>query len=141
MERGRSSSQSPQREDAWAIVDQSGEEILEVTPLCMVSGLLDEGKNKAVDSFEWVMDRMKKFSKFMRVDINDHEEEAMCLFMAIEARWRANGGPSEVPKKPAGSLKKGLRELKNLATSINYDSHKSGEGRIVVADRALRVLQ
>jgi hypothetical protein len=94
--------------DAWAIMDHSGDEILEVSPLCMVSGLLEEGKNTTVDRSEWVMDRMKKFSKFMKVDITDHEEEAMCLFMAIEARWRAKGGPSEVSKIPAGSVKKGM---------------------------------
>jgi hypothetical protein len=83
----------------------------------------------------------EKFSKFMRVDITNHEEEAMCLFMAIEARWRVKGGPFEVPKKPARSVKKGLRELKNLATSVNYDSRKSGEGRSGVADKALSVVQ
>jgi hypothetical protein len=107
----------------------------------MVFGLLEEGKTKAMDPSEWVMERMKKFSKFMRVDITGHEEEAMCLFMAIEARWRAKGGPSEVPKKTAGSVKKGMRELKNLATSINYDSRKSGDGSCGMADRELIVLQ
>jgi hypothetical protein len=141
LEWGGSLPQSPQREDACAIVTQSGEEILEVTPLRMVSGLLEEGKNKAVDPSEWVMDRMKKFSKFMRVDITDHEEEAMCLFMEIEARWRAKGGPSAASKKPTGSVKKGMRELKNLATSVNYDSRKSGDGRSGVVDRALSVIQ
>uniref|UniRef100_A0A2N9I908 Reverse transcriptase domain-containing protein n=1 Tax=Fagus sylvatica TaxID=28930 RepID=A0A2N9I908_FAGSY len=108
LEGGGASPQSPQRVDAWAIMDHSGDEILEVSPLCMVSGLLEEGKNTTVDRSEWVMDRMKKFSKFMKVDITDHEEEAMCLFMAIEARWRAKGGPSEVSKIPAGSVKKGM---------------------------------
>ena len=76
----------------------------------------------------------------MKVDITDHEEEEMHLFMTIEARWRAKGGPSEAPKKTAGSVKKGMRELKNLATSINYDSRKGGEGRSGMADRALIVL-
>ena len=83
----------------------------------------------------------EKFSKFMRVDITDHEEEAMHLFMAIEVRWRAKGGPSTVPKKTAESVKKGMHELKNLATSVNYDSRKGGEGRSAMADRALIVLQ
>ena len=83
----------------------------------------------------------EKFSKFMRVDITDHEEEAMHLFMAIEVRWRAKGGLSEVPKIQAGSVKKGLRELKNLAFTVNYDSRKGGEGRSAMADRALIVLQ
>ncbi len=141
LEGGGASPQSPERVDDWAIVDHSGDEILEVSPLCMVSRLLEESKNKTVDPSEWVMDRMKKFSKFMKVDITDHEEEAMCLFMGIEARWRAKGGPSEVSKKPAGSVKKGMRELKNLASSVNYDSRKSGEGRSGVAERALSVLQ
>ena len=141
MEGGGASPQSPQRVDAWAIVDHSDDEILEVSPLCMVSGLLEEGKNTTVDPSEWVMDWMKKFSKFMKVDITDHEEEAMCLFMAIEARWRAKGGPSEVSKKPVGSVKKGMRELKNLASSVNYDLRKSGEGRSGVAERALSVFQ
>uniref|UniRef100_A0A2N9EXD0 Reverse transcriptase domain-containing protein n=1 Tax=Fagus sylvatica TaxID=28930 RepID=A0A2N9EXD0_FAGSY len=121
-EGGGASPQSPKRVDAWATVDHSGEEILEVSPLCMVSGLLEVGKNTTMDPSEWVMDRIKKFTKFMKVDITDHEEEAMCLFMKIEARWRAKGGPSEVSKKPTGSVKKGMRELKNLASSVNYDS-------------------
>ncbi|GMY21577.1 65-kDa microtubule-associated protein 1 [Fagus crenata] len=50
---GGASPQSPQRVDAWAIVDHSGDEILEVSPLCMVSGLLEEGKNTTVDPSEW----------------------------------------------------------------------------------------
>ena len=62
LERGGSSLQLSQREDAWAIVDQSDEEILEVTLLCMVSGLLEEGKTKAVDPSKWVMDRMKNLA-------------------------------------------------------------------------------
>ncbi len=140
-EGGGASPQSPQRVDAWATVDHSGEEILEVSPLCMVSGLLEVGKNTTMDPSEWVMDRIKKFTKFMKVDITDHEEEAMCLFMKIEARWRAKGGPSEVSKKPTRSVKKGMRELKNLASSVNYDSRKSGEGRSGVAERALSVVQ
>ena len=123
------------------MVDHGGDEILEVTPLRMVSGLIEEGKNQTLDPSEWVMDRMKKFSKFMRVDIADHEEEAMCLFMAIEARCGAKGGPSEVPKKTAGSVKKGMRELKNLTISINYDSCKGGEGKSGMVDRDLIVLQ
>jgi hypothetical protein len=62
LEGGGASPQSPQRVDAWAIVDQSGDEILEVTPLCMVSGLLEEGKKKTVDPSKWVMDRMKNLA-------------------------------------------------------------------------------
>ena len=44
-------------------------------------------------------------------------------------------------KNQLDQQKKGLRELKNLATSVNYDSRKSGEGRSGVADKALSVVQ
>ena len=50
-------------------------------------------------------------------------------------------GPLKFLKNQLDQQKKGLRELKNLATSVNYDSRKSGEGRSGVADKALSVVQ
>ncbi len=72
------------REDAWAWLITVEMKFLRLLRYIW-SGLIKERKNKTLDPSEWVMDRMKKFSKFMRVDITDHKEEAMCLFMAIEA--------------------------------------------------------
>jgi hypothetical protein len=41
-----------QREEAWAMVDHGGDDILEVTPLRMVSSLIEEGKQKTMDPSE-----------------------------------------------------------------------------------------
>lgn len=35
----------PQREEDWAMVAHGGDDILEVTPIHMVFGLIEKGKN------------------------------------------------------------------------------------------------
>jgi hypothetical protein len=68
---------------------------------------------------------MEEFSKLMGVSIEGFKTKAMILFEEIENRWRQLGG-IEPHQKP----RKGLRELHNLSSTVNYDSaSKKGEGR------------
>ncbi|GMY09482.1 hypothetical protein FCV25MIE_04721 [Fagus crenata] len=72
---------------------------------------------------------MTAFSKLMVVAIEGFESEAMQLFEAIERRWRQNGGTGADGQESTQKSRKGLRELCNLASSVNYEpSHKLGGG-------------
>ena len=73
---------------------------------------------------------MEEFSKQMGVSIEGFENVAMNLFVEIEKRWRQKGDGVSVGNIPKQNVRKGVRELKNLATSINYETpRKSGRGR------------
>lgn len=72
---------------------------------------------------------MTAFSKLMGVAIEGFESEAMRLFDMIEKRWRQNGGTRADGQETTQKSRKGLRELRNLASSVNYESsHKLGGG-------------
>ncbi len=73
---------------------------------------------------------MEEFSKQMGVFIEGFEIVVMNLFVKIEKRWRQPGGGGSVSSTCKPKTKKGVRELKNLATSINYETpKKQGRGR------------
>ncbi len=122
-----------------AIVPTEVEEVLEVQPLSVVTG-----PEKFEEPSEWVLERMEEFSTRMGVSIIGHEEEAMRLFMSIESRWKASGniGVSlSSPKRKVGSVRKGVRELRNLASLINYDARRGGDRHKVRMERGLIVYQ
>ena len=80
----------------------------------------------------------------MGVSIIGHEEEAMRLFVSIESRWKATGNigvSASSPKRKPGSVRKGVRELRNLVSSINYDARRGGVGHKVGTERGLIVYQ
>ena len=52
----------PQREEEWAKVDHGGDDTLDVTPIRMVSGLIEEGKKKIRHPSDWVMEQMKNLA-------------------------------------------------------------------------------
>ena len=117
------------------------EEVLEVQPLSVVTR---PECCKTVEPSEWVLERMEEFSTHMRVSIIGHEEEAMRLFMSIESQWKASvsiGVSVSPPKKKSGSVRKGVRELRNLASSINYEARRRGDRNKVGMERGLRVYQ
>jgi hypothetical protein len=60
----------------------------------------------------------------MGVSYEGFEEEASDLFATIESRHKGKGvaGMSSSPKKVSGNMVKGVRELLNLSSSVNYDS-------------------
>ena len=102
-------------------------EVLDVSPLRTYYGEITQGEQ---EQSEWVQQHMTEFSKLMGVAIEGFESEAMRLFVAIERRWRQNGGTGVAEKEPTQKSRKGLRELRNLECSVNYESsQKMGGGR------------
>ncbi len=66
----------------------------------------------------------------MGVSIEGCENEAMALFIAIERRWRQPGESRTVASTNQSKARKGIRELRNLATIVNYGASRTqGSGR------------
>ncbi|GMY17916.1 hypothetical protein FCV25MIE_13155 [Fagus crenata] len=121
------------------VLPEEEEEVLIVQPLAMVTG-----PEKPVEPSEWVLERMEEFSTRLGVSIIGHEEEAMRLFMSIESRWKASGpiGVSvSTPKRKPGSVRKGVRELRNLASSINYEARRGGDRHKMGMEKGMIVYQ
>ena len=105
-------------------------EVLDISPLRTCYGEITQGEHVVQEQSEWVQQHMTEFSKLMGVAIEGFESEALRLFEAIERRWRQNGGTGDVGQETTQKTRKGLRELRNLACSINYESSlKLGGGR------------
>jgi hypothetical protein len=71
---------------------------------------------------EWVMGQMKAFGDLVGASYEGYEEEVISLLQKIELR---RSQPSaRVPSKQRGgqSASRGLRELRGLVSSVNYDS-------------------
>ena len=63
---------------------------------------------------------MEVFSKQKGVSIEGCEIEAMALFTAIERWWRQPGVSRTMASTNQNKAHKGVRELRNLTSSINY---------------------
>ena len=106
--------------------EDSIEEIsLDISPLNS-----NRGESVQSDQSEWVRQNMEVFSKQMGVSIEGCESEAMALFTAIERRWRQPGISRTMASTNKHKARKGIRELRNLTSSINYGvSLNQGSGR------------
>lgn len=84
-----------------------------------------EGKNS-----KWVVNLMKSFYKIVGFPIVKHEDQCLALFRLLEQDYIdvVNVGKS---KGIGNTRQKGLRELKGLISSINYDGvHSKGRDRV-----------
>ncbi len=101
------------------------EVLLDISPLNSYRGEYIQG-----DQSEWVRQNMEAFSKHMGVSIEGCELEAMTLFTAIERRWRQPGVSRARKCTNQTKARKGVRELRNLSTTVNYGaSLTQGSGR------------
>jgi hypothetical protein len=109
-----------------SIPEVSTEEVLlDISPLNSYRGEYIQG-----DQSEWVRQNMEAFSKQMGVSIEGCELEAMTLFTAIERRWRQPGISRARKCTNQTKARKGVRELRNLSTTVNYGaSLTQGSGR------------
>lgn len=97
-----------------------------VCPVNMVGPLLEDsrlklewfadlegatGQDEVVS--EWVLQRTKQFSKFLGVYCEGFEGDAMCLFSAIERRWRKQGISPSI-RKEVKLVDTAHRELRKL---------------------------
>ena len=105
--------------------DGSTEDVsLDISPLNSYRGESIQG-----DQSEWVRQNMEDFSRQMGVSIEGCEVEAMALFTAIERRWRQPEASRMKKSMNQYKARKGVRELRNLSTSVNYGAaltHRSG---------------
>lgn len=87
----------------------------------------------------WVNMKRKAFGKYIGTSYEGHEEAVTNLLVAIEASRKTKAHvPDESKVRKQG--KKGSRELKALASSVNYDS-RSGKSDGGNWDGAIEVIQ
>ena len=72
---------------------------------------------------QWVKKHYRGFCKLVGFPLDTHEQQCMALLQSIEAE-RFKYKSSVKMKQPAVSVRKGTRELRNLASSINYDGRR-----------------
>lgn len=80
-----------------------------------------------VEVSKWVLKRINGFSKFLGVSFDGFEDQAMHLFSEIEEKWRKGVGTEA--KKSGNKSSRGVRELKRLQCSVNYEGRKKAEDR------------
>lgn len=88
--------------------------------------LLVNGMSQA-DVSKWVLKRINGFSKFLGVSFDGFEDKTMQLFTEIEEKWK--NGASEEVKKGGTKVSKGVRELRRLQCSVNYEGRNKGRER------------
>ncbi len=100
--------------------DSTEELSLDISPLNSY-----RGESIQSDQSEWVRQNMEDFSKQMGVSIEGCEIEAMALFTAIERQRRQPGVSRTMASTNQNKARKGVRELRNLMSSINYGASLS----------------
>jgi hypothetical protein len=79
--------------------------------------LLGEGVDALSQPSRWVAQQMNMFRKQVGVSIKGHETECLALLRKIEKDRKPKVHSNGVRK----TTSKGIRELRNLASSVNYD--------------------
>ena len=72
----------------------------------------------------WVSQLMKNFCNLVGFPIVKHEAQCLALFRLLEQEF-LKVIEVGVPKCPANSRSRGLRELKGLISNVNYDGVSS----------------
>jgi hypothetical protein len=72
---------------------------------------------------KWVSDQYKEICKLMGFPIDSHEQQCLDLLRKIEATRDSKMGEMGLRKGTVSKLK-GVRELKNLASSVNYEGKR-----------------
>ena len=83
--------------------------------------------------------KFQKFGSFLETPVESLEELASNFLLAVEEKIRQRAAGNALRKKSKGRGK-GLRELRSLMSSINYDS-ASGKARGSNRERAVIVSQ
>ncbi len=78
---------------------------------------------------DWVMDQMKAFGELVGASYEGYEEEVISLLQKIELRRPQPRARAPSQHRGSQSASRGLRELRGLVSSVNYDSKVSGSRR------------
>ena len=114
----------------YCFEDRDGSSPLYCSPLAVVlpatcSNSVVVSEVSPEEFSQWVKTHYKDFCKLVGFPIGSHEQQCLDLLQRIEAD-RFKYTTTNKRKKPAGSIKKGSRELHNLVSSINYDGRLLG---------------
>uniref|UniRef100_A0A2N9IH31 Reverse transcriptase domain-containing protein n=1 Tax=Fagus sylvatica TaxID=28930 RepID=A0A2N9IH31_FAGSY len=71
---------------------------------------------------DWVMDQMKAFGELVGASYEGYEEEVISLLQKIELRRPQPRARAPSQHRGSQSASRGLRELRGLVSSVNYDS-------------------
>jgi hypothetical protein len=108
--------QSPMVCKPLAIIEPSVQKV-------MLSGNSGEKMRRGGKRSKWVNDQYKEICKLMGFPIDNHEQECLDLLRRIDATRDSKKGELGLRKVTASKLK-GVRELKNLAFSVNYEGKR-----------------
>jgi hypothetical protein len=91
-------------------------------------GSKDDGSFVSQSS-DWVQRRQKAIGKVLGANYEGYEQAITVLLMDIEARHLQRKATMTGVQKPMSSGRKGTRELKRLASSINYEARATREDK------------
>ena len=127
-----------------------------VTPLAMsksietqevdnLSAFLEDGQSRNRSSMSpWFQSKFQDFGSFLETSVEGLEELASNFFLAIEEKIRQRASENAFGKKKKDGGK-GLRELRSLVSSINYDyasskARGSNRERAVIVPMNLKII-
>ena len=105
-----------------------------------LSIFLEDGQSRNHSSMSpWFQSKFPEFGSFMETLVEDLKELASNFLLVVEEKIRQRATKNALRKKTKGGGK-GLRELRSLVSSINYDS-ASGKARGSKREKAVIVFQ
>ena len=78
---------------------------------------------------DWVLRKEKGVGKVLRASYAGYEQAVTELLMDIESRHKLRNAGDLSTRRPSSSRRKCSRELKGLASSINYEAKASREAK------------
>lgn len=87
------------------------------------SGSSGEAISNGLERYKWVNHQYRGICKLMGFPIDSHEQQCLDLLQSIKA-LRDSKRKAVGSRKVASSGLKGVRELKNLASSVNYEGKR-----------------
>ena len=125
-------------EEEWIVSDKGlgGEDsspvpLISITPSGLQLSAELNGGNEAVgcentlDTSRWVQNKLPGFSKLVGLPLNRHEKLCIALLQKIEKETEATKAMNRkvtLSRKAVIYKDKGKRKLRNLQSSVNYDS-------------------
>ena len=125
-------------EEEWSVSDKGlgGEDsspvpLMAITPSGLQLSAELNGGNEAMgcentlDTSRWVQNKLPGFSKLVGLPLNHHERLCIALLQKIEKETEAAKAMNRkvtLSRKAVSYKDKGKRELRNLQSSVNYDS-------------------
>jgi hypothetical protein len=98
-------------------------------PQDMESAKFDEVRVSGRKPSDWVLRKEKGVGKVLGASYAGYEQAVTKLLMDIEARHKLRKAEDLSTRRPSSSGRKCSRELKGLASSINYEAKASREAK------------